>query len=208
MRQIDMTGRACPLPVVEAKKALAPPETQGIVIKVDNKIAVQNLEKMASSRGYSLSFKEADDGSFDVTIQKGPDFGEYENNSLSILKKSVMNGPGPIDKNLVVVIGSDTLGRGEEELGKILMKSFIYSLSELDIAPVAVIFMNRGAYLSAKGSNTVSDIKRLEEKGAEILTCGTCANYYNLTDSIEAGAITDMYKITEIMAQARSVINI
>ena len=207
MDLIDMTGRACPMPVVEAKKALALPQTQGIIMKVDNMIAVQNLDKMAISREYLLSHKEAN-GIFEVTIQKDAEIQKYGRQPPAQSKVENGHEAQPLSpKNLVVVIGSDTLGSGEEELGKILMKSFIYSLAALDDVPSAVIFMNRGAYLTAEGSNTVSDLKTLEEKGAEILTCGTCSNYYKLTDSIEVGSMIDMYGIVERMARADSIVN-
>jgi len=207
MDQIDMTGKACPMPVVEAKKALASPQTQGIIMKVDNMVAVQNLDKMAISRDYLLSHKEAN-GVFEVTIKKGAE--SQKNGKQPLFEKKSEDVPGAqpsTGKNLVVMIGSDTLGRGEEELGKILMKSFIYSLAALDDAPSAVIFMNRGAYLTTEGSNTISDLRALGEKGAEILTCGTCLNYYNLTDAIEVGSVIDMYGIVERIARADSIIN-
>ena len=109
---------------------------------------------------------------------------------------------------LAVVIGSDTLGKGADELGKILIKSFIYSLTELPVPPKHIMFLNSGAYLTADGSNTVDDLKKLEEKGVEILTCGTCVNYYNLQDKLAVGAVSNMYEIAARMALAGNVINI
>ena len=100
------------------------------------------------------------------------------------------------------------MGEGAEELGKILIKGFIYSLTELPTPPKFVIFFNSGAYLTSAESNTVDELKKLAEKGTEILTCGTCINYYKLQDKLAVGAITDMYGITERMASAGSIINI
>ena len=109
---------------------------------------------------------------------------------------------------MAVLIGSDRMGQGAEELGKILIKGFIYSLSELPIPPKYVIFLNSGAYLTAKGANTLEDLKRLEEKGTEILTCGTCINYYELQDELAVGKIVNMYEITERLASANNILNI
>lgn len=195
MKSIDATGKACPIPVIEAKKALAKPDSTGVIIKVDNIIAVQNLEKMAKGNGYEFSFK-GEAGIFIAAIQKDPAQAD-----------TILNPPPP-GGNLVVAIANDTLGNGELELGKILMKAFIYSLTELDNAPAAVIFMNRGAYLTAAGSNVVDDLKTLEGKGTEVLTCGTCTNYYGLSGGPAAGSIIDMFGITERMAAADSVINL
>jgi len=201
MKHIDMTGQACPIPVVEAKKALSSPEARGIAVLVDNKIAVQNLEKMAAGLGYALSSRETGAGLYDVEIQK-------ETGTEEIDRHNIYYGQLKAEKTLVVVIGSDELGGGEPELGKILMKSFIYSLSELDKVPSSVIFLNKGAYLTAAGSNALPDLKILEQKGAEILTCGTCSDYYGLENRIEAGSIIDMYGIAERMAHADTVINL
>jgi selenium metabolism protein YedF len=100
------------------------------------------------------------------------------------------------------------MGDGSEELGEILMKGFIYSLTQLACQPKCVIFFNTGAYLTSSDSNTVDDLKKLEEKGTAILTCGTCVNYYKLQDKLAVGSITDMYCITGKMANASKVINI
>jgi selenium metabolism protein YedF len=109
---------------------------------------------------------------------------------------------------LAVVVSRDTMGEGAEELGKILIKGFIYSLSELPTPPSCVIFLNSGARLTTEGANTVEDLKKLGEKGAEVLTCGTCVNYYGLQGKLAVGAITDMYGITERIAAAAKVMNI
>ncbi|MCL1873009.1 MAG: sulfurtransferase-like selenium metabolism protein YedF [Clostridiales bacterium] len=111
-------------------------------------------------------------------------------------------------KGVVVVISRDTMGEGAMELGKILIKSFIYSLTELHSPPKCVIFLNSGAYLTSAGSNTIDDLKELENKGVEILTCGTCVNYYELQDKLAVGAVTDMVSITARMDTARNIINI
>ena len=197
VKQIDATGKACPIPVIEAKKALAGDDATGASVRVDNIIAVQNLEKMASGYGYGFSYSEGEGGIFTAMISKGP---------------GAAGQPAPFErapgKKPVVLISSDTLGNGEQELGKILMKGFIYSLTELAETPSAVIFINRGAFLTAAGANTVPDITVLAEKGAEVLTCGTCSKYYGLAESLACGQITDMFGIVERLAAAGSVISL
>jgi selenium metabolism protein YedF len=100
------------------------------------------------------------------------------------------------------------MGRGAEELGKLLIKGFIFSLTQLAPPPEAVIFLNGGARLTTEGANTVPDLKALEEKGAGIYTCGTCANYYKLSDALAVGSIVDMMRITNLLAKASVVITI
>ena len=203
MKTIDATGKPCPIPVIEAKKILTAKENNAVTIKVDNIVAVENLKKMADGYGYEFSYNENKEDSYDVSISK--------KNSKQPVQKEENSGQIQSSESpggMAVLIGSDRMGQGAEELGKILIKGFIYSLSELPTPPKYVIFLNSGAYLTAEGANTLDDLKRLEEKGTEILTCGTCINYYELQDRLAVGKIVNMYEITERLASANSILNI
>lgn len=109
---------------------------------------------------------------------------------------------------LVITIGSNTMGSGDEGLGAILIKSFIYSLTELKIPPKAVLFFNSGVKLTATGSNCIDDLKKLEAAGTTVASCGTCVDFFKLKDSLAAGKITGMPVIVQTMADAGKVINI
>ncbi len=204
MEILDVLGKPCPIPVIEAKKALGKPGADSVLVKVDNFVAVQNLEKMAKGYGYSFSYEEKSANAFDVTI------------TLDGKTPPALSTPGAVTPDiqcapsaqLVVVISRNTMGEGAEELGKILIKGFIYSLTELPVPPAYVFFLNSGAYLTTEGSNTIDDLKKLEAKGTVVMTCGTCVNYYGLQEKLAVGAITNMFGITEKMASATSVINI
>ena len=245
---IDVLGKPCPIPVIEAKKALAGLGLDGVLVKVDNIIAVQNLEKMAKGQGYDFSYFEVADGSFSVAIDRKDgkiegnieenEAGNRPNTSPEILPTTLPESshyaspeslpttspesspyaspeslptasshPVPPSGGLVVAIGRDTMGEGAEELGKILIKGFIYALSELSVPPESVIFFNSGARLTSGDANTIDDLKKLEAKGTAILTCGTCVGYYGLS-APAIGDIADMYAITGKMANAKNVVNI
>jgi len=206
MKIIDALGKPCPIPVIESKKALAENGVDGVSIKVDNFVAVQNLEKMAKGYGYGFSYVEKATDSFEVVINKGGREHPHESLSNNTPPNALQNDT--VSSNLAVVIGRDTMGKGAEELGKILIKGFIYSLTELPMPPKYVIFFNSGVYLTSTEANTIDDLKKLEEKGTQILTCGTCVNYYELQDKLAVGEIVNMYEITERMAWASNVINI
>ena len=199
MKTLDMRGQPCPIPVVNAKKALTEQDAQGVVVVVDNIVAVQNLEKMAKGTGCGFSYAE-DGGAYTVSIVK-------EGQSLdkpappAAPKRDKSRGP-------VVLITSDSMGRGAEDLGKILIKGFIFSLTQLSPLPEALIFLNSGAKLTTEGANTVPDLKKLEEQGSAVCTCGTCANYYKLTESLAVGSIVDMMAITSRLAKASGIITI
>jgi len=200
MEIIDVIGKPCPIPVIESKKALATGGIRGVLVKVDNFVAVQNLEKMAKGLGYEFSFTEIAVDRFDVNIG---DCGDHEDHEQVYHANDSQSAPGGI----VVTIGRDTMGDGEQELGKVLLKGFIYALSELQAAPAYVIFYNSGAFLTAASANTIDDLKKLEAMGTKILTCGTCVSFYGL-QTPAVGEIANMYDITEKMVNAAKVINI
>ena len=205
MKIIDVLGKPCPIPVIEAKKGLADRDVNGVLVKVDNIMAVQNLEKMANGCGYSFSYTENAKDSYEVIINKD---GKNEPEQKIGNDESNIFQSNTLSNKFVVVISKNTMGDGAEELGKILIKGFIYSLTELPAPPECVIFLNNGAYLTSDGSNTIDDLKKLENKGTKILTCGTCVNFYGLQDKLAIGTITNMYGITEIMVSTGAVINI
>lgn len=199
MKKINMMGQPCPIPVIETKKVLG--TGSGAVVSVDNIIAVQNLEKMAKGSGYTFSYDEIESGHYEVTM------GVDADTPVSATTQST-EGQTTKEPGFVIMIGSNQMGNGSEELGKLLMKGYIYSLTQLEQLPDTVIFLNSGAYLTCGEANTVSDLQALEKNGVEVFTCGTCANHYGLKDSLAVGTITDMYHISTKMATAARIITI
>jgi selenium metabolism protein YedF len=202
MKTLDMRGNPCPIPVVNAQKALAEQGSDGVVVLVDNFVAVQNLEKMAKGTGCGFSYDDEGASIYKVTIVKDPNKAFFEPS------EAPTTAAGGGKKGPVVLITADSMGRGAEDLGKLLIKGFIFSLTQLNPLPEAVIFLNGGAHLTTEGANTVPDLKALEEKGTGIYTCGTCANYYKLTERLAVGSIVDMMKITNTLAKASGVITL
>ncbi len=115
-----------------------------------------------------------------------------------------MPARGPV----VVAVGSAEMGNGDPRLGRILMKSFLYSLTQLDELPQTVLFFNGGVRMTTEGSESIEDLKALESQGVEILSCGTCLDFYGLKDKLLVGGITNMYVIAQTMAGAGNVVKI
>lgn len=188
MKQINAMGKVCPLPVIETKKALKSEDGKsGVEVMVDNEIATQNLSKMAEQMKLSHSVKKISDAEFKVTIGGEGEEPERAENSLETAS------------SYVVAVGSEQMGTGEEELGKKLMTSFLYALAEQDDLPKAILFYNSGVRLTVEGSDSVEDLKALSEGGVEIVSCGLCLNYYDLTEKLAVGSVTNMYRITELL---------
>lgn len=196
---VNAIGDACPLPVVKTKNAIKELNGAGIVeTLVDNEIAVQNLTKMANQKGYTVSAEKLEEKRYRVTMTVG-EVSEEESESAPSCTLDTR-------ENIVVAISSATMGDGTEELGKILMKGFIFALTQQDILPKTILFYNGGAALSCENSAMLEDLKLLEAEGVEILTCGTCLNYYGLTESLKVGGVTNMYTIAEKLTEAAKII--
>ena len=210
MERIDATGKPCPIPVVEAKRALKRPETGGVIVIVDNFTAVQNLEKMAAGLGYGFSYLVVSRAEYEVTLTKDDfagvgrgDAGDRDGRPY----KDVYGRDSEGGRGVVVAIGGDEMGVGAGELGRALMKSYIYSLTELEPPPMAVLFFNSGAKLTSPGANTLPDLNVLSGMGSRILTCGACIDYYRLAPPA-VGEVTNMFEIAALMACASHVINL
>lgn len=199
METLDHTGKSCPIPVIETKKVLeaSDPGTSVEVI-VDNPTAVENLAKFAEQRGYGFARGEQRPADFHVVLTKpdAPAAGSAPASAASAGRRPVR----------VVAVSAATMGEGDERLGTTLLKGFLYALTEQETWPDTVLFYNGGAHLTTTGSDSIEDLRRLEDAGVEILTCGTCLNHYGLADDLAVGGVTNMYTIAELLMSADVVI--
>lgn len=197
---VNAVGDQCPIPVVKAAKALkAAAEAGTVEVHVDNEIAVQNLTRLASSKNLKSFAEKKDEKLYVVTItldEPLKEEGQDEPASCGIDKRG----------DTVVAIASDHMGHGNDELGKVLMKGFIYAVSQLEELPKTILFYNGGAVITTEGSESLDDLKNMEAQGVEILTCGTCLDYYGLKDKLAVGSVTNMYTIVEKLAKADKII--
>ena len=228
---IDAKGKPCPQPVILAIRALdALQAGETLQVQVDNEAAVENLKRMAQKKGAAADVK-ADGSCWIVEIvpagapaaqsgaglsgavatggaQSGAALSGGAQSSLSAEEQAQQICAVPARGPVVVVIGSAEMGNGDPKLGKILMKSFLYSLTQLDELPQTVLFFNGGVRMTTEGSESIEDLKALEAQGVEILSCGTCLDFYGLKDKLCVGGITNMYVIAQTMAEAGNVVKI
>jgi selenium metabolism protein YedF len=194
---LDARGWACPKPVIETRKALQ--TDKSLTVIVDNKAARENVSRLAVKLGLQSQIEEKSDGTY-IHIEQGTAQAVQE----TIKEDEFESCKG----NIVLVITSDTVGRGSDELGGILMRAIMHTLLEVKPQPNTIIFMNNGVKLAVTGSPVVEDLQELAGGGIEILVCGTCLNYFGLTDSMAVGEISNAYTITETMLQAGKVVNL
>ena len=194
---LDARGLTCPLPVINTKKELEGVNIgENIEVIVDNEIAVQNLTKFANVQGFPVSSSKVSDDEFHVNISKG---------EKAVEEEEVTCEPDTKD-NFVIVISSDKMGEGNEVLGHKLLKAFIFAVTKQDKLPKTMLFYNMGAHMTCEGSEVLEDLKLLESEGVEIMTCGTCLDFYGIKEKLCVGTVTNMYDIAETMEKASKII--
>lgn len=198
---VDARGEQCPIPVVKTKKVLD--SIQGdaeIIVLVDNETAVQNLIRMGQHAGAAVTSEKKSDKEFQVVLKVTDGQGKPAE-----VQEEVTCIPD-VKGDFVIAVDTATMGRGNDELGKVLMKGFIFAVTQLETLPKTMLFYNGGATLTTEGSDSLEDLKSLEAQGVTIKTCGTCLNYYGLTEKLQVGEVTNMYDITETLSKAGKVV--
>ena len=184
--KIDARGLACPKPVINTKRELDNLEEGVVVTIVDNETAKDNILKLAKSLSCEANIVDEKENFISIEIRKGKNILDKQN--------VVDNKESELD-NTCIFISSDKMGLGNDELGKVLIKGFIYTLTESKPYPKYVLLVNGGVKLSAENEETIENLKILENMGVEVLSCGTCLDYYNLKDKLQVGTVTNMYTI-------------
>lgn len=201
MITIDCMGEQCPIPVVKTLKAINEMKEPGTIqTHVDNETAVQNLSKLAGSKNFPVKAETVGENHFVVTMEVTAPGGGAAAEEPAV--ECIPDRRG----NTVYVFGTNVMGGGNDELGATLMKGFIYAVSQLEELPKTMLFYNGGAKLTVEGSASLEDLKSLQAQGVEILTCGTCLNFYGLTEKLAVGEVTNMYAIVEKLNGAGHIV--
>jgi len=194
---IDARGLACPQPVILTRAALG--EGDAVLTIVDNDTARQNVARMAEKTGYAVQVERRSDGIY-LQIRKA----EAKTEAEAEVKVEAAAATGP----LVLVIPGETMGRGDDELGQILIRGFFHALGQTVPQPETIIFFNSGVKLVVEGSPVLEDLQALCGQGIEILACGTCLGHYSLKDKIAVGEVSNMYTIAETLLRAGKVVSL
>ena len=197
---IDCHRLACPLPVVNAKKAAEAMSLGDVLtVLVDNEIAVQNLSRFAEHKGFGVSAQKKGEKEYAVIMSISGEVVESREEEVACVMDSRRKG-------MLVVLSGNVMGTGDAKLGTSLMKAFVFALTKQDQLPDTILCYNSGAYLTCEGADTLEDLKLLESEGVTILTCGTCLDFYGLKEKLAVGGVTNMYDIVERMENAAQII--
>lgn len=199
--KLDCKGLQCPFPVIKTKQELEKMESGVIEVEVDDTTPKNNLLKFAKSNGFEAEVIKDEEKDIIVRITKG---------EAKAVADEVQNQPPELKLNggEIIFIKSEFFGGGEEELGRVLMKTFLFTLTEVYPLPQSIIFVNSGVKLSSINEDTVASLKKLEEAGVEILSCGLCLDYYKIKEDLKVGEVSNMYVIVEKLTNTGKVISI
>lgn len=193
--ELDARGLACPKPVINTKKELEKIEQGIVIVTVDNEIAKENILKLAKSMNCKSEVVKSEKDLISIEIVKGENIVVEEKITESL-------------SDTCIFINSDKMGTGNDELGEVLIKGYIYALTESKPYPKAIVFVNSGIKLTTVNEATIENLTILQEAGVEILSCGTCLDYYGLKENLKVGNITNMYNIVELMNESSKTISI
>lgn len=195
---VDARGLACPQPVILTKKALASAGDGRVTTIVDSPTSEVNVSRMARKAGWQVTVETQVDGTYLHLSREGAATPE----TLPVGRAGALPATGP----LVVYISADRMGRGQDELGGILIRAFLHTLNEIAPLPDTLIFVNTGVRLVIEGSPVLEDLQMLDSQGVDILACGTCLNYLELTEQVAIGTVSNMYDIAEALLGAGKVV--
>ncbi|MDR2180637.1 MAG: sulfurtransferase-like selenium metabolism protein YedF [Synergistaceae bacterium] len=226
MKKIDARGKACPEPVILTKACLDRGERE-IEVLLDNPVSASNVRRFLENKGFAVHLKD-DDGVITISAssKNGPVGAASPNAEEMDLLRRPSNIQAPAqsrkqekqrqeelkelksEETFSVLITCQNLGRNDPQLGEILMKSFLGTLSQLDDAPLAVALMNEGVKLALYDSSSCDHLKNLEKKGTLVLVCGTCVGHFQIAEQIGTGTISNMFEIVENLNKASKIITL
>ena len=210
--EIDARGKACPIPVIMAKKEIDG-GNNAFAIKVDNKTAVENLKRLALGNDFNIELVEKENADYLLKFVKTDGIGETygavtKNEKACVIVKTPVIDDSAAGESWAVFIGKEGVGHGDSELSATLMKMYLYTLKEGSNIPAYILFMNDGVKIPASKGQAADHLKELAVRGVEILVCGACLNFYDLENKLEAGTVSNMYDIVEAMHRVNKVITI
>jgi selenium metabolism protein YedF len=191
VRRIDCRNMACPLPVVTVKRAIEEPGDAPLTVLLDDGAPRENVKRFLAGRGYCFTEEPAETGF-----------------ALVVSGRAVTESACGKEGAAVILVGTDALGEGPEDLGRLLMKNFLITLLDVGKLPEKIFFLNRGVFLATEGSEALEALTGLENRGVGIFSCGVCLDFYHLKEKLRAGGVTNMLTIAESLLSAPSAVRL
>lgn len=222
---LDLRNLPCPLPVIECKKYLDINREREFYCIFNDYISLENVKKWLSDKNIEVKVLSVDEIKYAVS-----DLSKDDYILQCILSKEILhdNLPNAVDITSdsefakdyplyttksacsLIVFTNNQLGKDEESLAKALMKTYLYSLNQIDLNITDFVFMNKGIYLLDNNTQEREEILKLHyEKNVKLMVCGTCINYYQKQDIVSPEIeVVNMYQIVELQNRADKVLHI
>ncbi|MCX6227540.1 MAG: sulfurtransferase-like selenium metabolism protein YedF [Bacteroidia bacterium] len=194
-KTVDARGLACPQPVVLAKQAIETNEK--IKVIVDNDTALENVKRLGAKLGCDIKVDKKKDNIYEIKLKRKENVAGTKDKFAPSCSTAPANS-----RPFVIVISANIMGRGNDELGSVLIRAFLHTVAEQAEKPDIMIFYNTGVKLTVQDSEVLDDLKQLESEGVQLLVCGTCLNYFEAKEKLGVGVVSNMYDIVEIMSHA------
>ena len=194
MKTIDCRGQQCPQPVIQTRKLMLEEPGSILEVLVDDQACQDNVSRLATTMGYNIEVQESGAATrLELSPGKTPE-----------QKQSTVSATGP----RIIFIGSDQMGSGDPELGRILMKNFIFTLTEADLVPDAIYCVNSGVRLTISGSEALEPLEELANRGVDIASCGLCLEFFDAKDALAVGRTSNMLELVNALEEAGNIIRL
>jgi len=201
MEQLDVRDLPCPEPVIRTKKAIEANPSSVIEVLLNSAASRINVTRMARAMGAQVEAQEMPGGELRLTVIT-PESAAAPEAEPELVACAEPGAPA----RATVFIKNRVMGLGNDELGRILMKAFLKSLKSVAPLPAQIIFVNSGVYLTTRGSEEIPTLRELAERGVEIVSCGTCLDFFGKLDELEVGIVGNMLEIVERLTRAPKII--
>ncbi len=194
METLDCRGQQCPQPVIQTRRRMLDQPGEAFRVLVDDAATRDNISRLAAGMGYAVNLGAAE-GSIAIGLTPG---------AKGVARAEGKAASGPT----ILFITSDQMGSGDPKLGQILLKNYIFTLTECDTTPDAIYFVNSGVRLTVGGSDMIEALKQLADTGVDIASCGLCLEYYGVKDSLSVGRISNMLELVNALGGAGRIIRL
>jgi len=189
MKIIDCKGMICPMPLIETRKAIRESAIgEDLQVIVDNETSFNNVSHFLNDNGYVFNYTK-DGSAYSISFK----INKIDSKKEEV--KPIIENKTNKHKNHIIVLNSNKMGTGDDDLGRLLMKGYLNTIDQLDVLPLEIICYNSGVTLAEKGTDSAQTLKKIENQGVKITLCGTCVDFFGLKEKLEVGTISNMLYI-------------
>lgn len=192
MKSLDLRSHQCPYPVVQTRKELLEHPDTPLNVLVGDEIARDNIARLAESMGFAIKISDIE-GGFSLDLNQGTKQGEP-------------SGQHPVSGKTIAFITADSMGQGDDELGRLLLKNYLFTLTELEMVPDKILLVNAGVKLACEGSDALEALEKIACMGVDIASCGLCLEFFELKETLKVGRTTNMLEVADSLQTAGRII--